>query len=257
MKVDAVVLAGAKNDGPLRACSSVDSEALITIGEKTMVEYVVDALDGSSYVKKIMVVGPRSELNELFYRDSVEIVDAGASIVENVKLGLERVSEPEWVLVVGSDIPLLTVEGVDDFLKKCDVKAADFFYPVVKKSIVEKKFGDSKRTYVKLRDGIFTGGNMFLVRAQVVEACIAKGQEFIELRKNPVALCRAVGLGFLFKFVTGAMSVAEAERTVSEFLGVRGKAVISDYPEVGVDVDKPEDYQIINRLLLKRAVSRI
>ena len=42
--VDAVVLAGSTNNGPLKECSPVRHEALIPIGDKTMVEHVVDAL---------------------------------------------------------------------------------------------------------------------------------------------------------------------------------------------------------------------
>ena len=36
--VDAVVLAGSPNNGPLRECSTVSHEALIPLGAKTMVE---------------------------------------------------------------------------------------------------------------------------------------------------------------------------------------------------------------------------
>jgi hypothetical protein len=42
--------------------------------------------------------------------------------------------------------------------------------------------------------------------------------------------------------------VPVAERRVSELVGVRGRAVISDYPEIGVDMDKASDLELIQEL---------
>lgn len=241
--VDAVVLAGSKTDGLLKDCVSAGYEALITIGGKTMVEYVVETLKQVERINRIVVVGPEKELSALFYGEDVHVVSCGNSIDENISLGLKFLNRTGWVLAVSSDIPLLTPEAVNDFFDKCTAEA-DFFYPIVDKKSIEKIFGDIKRTYVKVVDGTFTGGNFLLFKSEIANKCLEKGRELIDLRKSPLKLSRALGLGFLFKFLTGSLKIADAEKVVSGLLEVRGRAIISEFPEVGVDVDKPADLEL-------------
>jgi len=54
MTIDAIILAGSLNDGKLKDSSPVLYEALITIGKKAMIEYVIDALLNSSNIGKIV-----------------------------------------------------------------------------------------------------------------------------------------------------------------------------------------------------------
>ncbi|MDD4238755.1 MAG: hypothetical protein PHT62_09405, partial [Desulfotomaculaceae bacterium] len=72
--LDAVVLAGSSNDGPLRDCSEVRYEALIPIGSKIMVQYVVEALLGCRQVRRVLVVGPVAELSPFLKGERVSII---------------------------------------------------------------------------------------------------------------------------------------------------------------------------------------
>jgi len=62
-------------------------------------------------------------------------------------------------------------------------------------------------------------------------------------------MARLVGFGFLLAYLFGFMTIAMAERRISSLVGYRGAAVISDYPEIGVDVDKISDLDMARRLL--------
>jgi hypothetical protein len=54
-----------------------------------------------------------------------------------------------------------------------------------------------------------------------------------------------LGVGFVIKFLLRLLTLAEAERKVSQLLGmIKGVVVISKYPEVGVDIDKPNDLEL-------------
>ena len=55
--VDAVVLAGGKNSDEMRAATGVENRALVRLGDRTMLEYVVAALRGASCLDRIFVVG--------------------------------------------------------------------------------------------------------------------------------------------------------------------------------------------------------
>ncbi|MDH7478829.1 MAG: nucleotidyltransferase family protein [Syntrophomonadaceae bacterium] len=259
LRVDAVVLAGGLNSGPLRDFAPAKSEALIPIGSRPMVEYVVNALKHTPEVNRIVVAGPLEELRRVFGETGGVILAAGGgSAVETLRRGVEVLlgaglageSRP-LALVVAADIPLITPEAISDFLRLCGQRPGEIYYPVVSREANERKYPGVKRTYVRLRDGCFTGGNLILVDTRIVERCALLAEEMVRRRKSPVALARLLGFKFLLKFLLRRLTLAEAEAKASELLGASGVAVVSSYAEVGVDVDKPSDLQLARRLLVK------
>src|SRR5690606_20611534 len=103
MKVEAVVLAGATNRGKLSEVSDVPHEALIPIAGRPMVHYVLEALKASDSVQRIIVVGPEEALKTAGLPDGVEVTPAGESMVENLRLGLAKVSNNGPSLIVTCD----------------------------------------------------------------------------------------------------------------------------------------------------------
>ena len=244
--IDALVLAGSLNDGALRECSSAKYEAMIDIKGKLMVEYVVDALKQCEQIGRIAIVGPKNELSKYFQDSAKEVlVEHGGHLYENVLRGVCELPGARRVLLVTSDIPLINRQAIENFLELCGSGQADFYYPIVPKELVEKQFSTSKRTYVQLKEGAYTGGNVFLFNPGVVEECMPRGQKLVDARKSPIKLCRLVGILFLIKFLMKDISLHEAQKKISHLLGIRGRVVISSYPEVGVDVDKPSDLELI------------
>lgn len=248
--IDAIVLAGAANNGRLQSVSEATSEAMISICGRPMVWHVIRALLESEHVGNVVVVGPQ-ELRELKFDEAaerrVEYLPQGESMIENLLKGVERLADRERVLVVTSDVPLLTSEAVDDFITRCKNVEADIYYPVIRKEVNEAAYPGVQRTYVTLKEGTFTGGNLALV----APGALTRGRRLIEqaylMRKQPVKLTRLLGFRFLIKLAFRRLSVAEIEQRVADILNCRGVAVESPYPEIGVDVDKPSDLELVER----------
>lgn len=238
----ALVLAGQRNGGRLYTVSAVSYEAEIPIGGRMMIDFVLDALLDHPLIDRVRVVGPLSS------RPGVEYVTPGDTLWANVQRGMEAWDPDEPVLVATCDIPLLTAAVVQDFIDQAPADG-DIVYPVIPKSAVVRAFPDVARTYVRLREGVFTGGNLFLVRPRAVVRARANAERLLAHRKSPVRLARDIGLGLLLKFVTGWLGLKEAERAASRLLDVEGRAMIFAAPEVGVDVDKPSDYRLVSRIL--------
>lgn len=251
--VDAVVLAGASNSGPLRECSNADYEAEIDVAGRPMVWYVVDALQRVESVQRIVVVGPVRRLTPLLSDLRCQIVERGETMVESLERGVSALGSPTAVLVVTGDIPLLTPEALVDFLAQCQTRQAELYYPVVAREVNERDYPGVQRTYVRLKDGVFTGGNVVLVRrtAMISEFKDVFAQA-VALRKHPVKMCRLLGLTFLVRLVLGRLSIEEIEKRVGRLLNLNGACVISPYPEVGIDVDKPSDLELARRILSSR-----
>ena len=67
----------------------------------------------------------------------------------------------------------------------------------------------------------------------------------VAMRKNPLKLSRLLGIKFIVKFLFNRLTLAEIEERVRLILGFRGVGVVSPYPEVGIDVDKPQDLALV------------
>jgi CTP:molybdopterin cytidylyltransferase MocA len=243
-QIDAVVLAGG---GEIEPGTGV--KGMLTIGSRLMVDYVMEALNNSINIEQIVVVGPEV-LQDIYMGQGYLFALPGETILESFTNGVDVLNgSSSWIMACTGDIPFLTAEAVDDFIEKCREGDADFYYPVVRKETAEKRFPGAKRTYATLKDGTFTGGNIFLLKRDIIDRCLSVAAEFVKQRKNPTALARLVGFGMLVKFFIGQLSIAEAERRVSQLVGARGSAVITHYAEIGVDVDKPSDWELAQQLV--------
>lgn len=253
MTVDAVVLAGALNKPPLESVSGERLEALISVAGRPMVQWVIDAIEASMSADRIVVVGPSEELRQRVSGGNLVLVDSGDSILENVKRGAKHVRSSRRTLVATSDIPLLTGEAIDDFVARCKDDSVQVFYSIVRKEAIERVYSGISRTYVTIKDGTFTGGNLMLLDSDIFERYGEVIDRAISLRKKPVEMCRLLGLRCIVKYLFRSLSVADIERRVEQMLGLRGRGIVSDFPGVGVDVDKPEDYHRIQEILGERA----
>jgi len=253
LTVDAVVLAGALNKPPLESVSGERLEALISVAGRPMVQWVIDAIRASRSVDRVIVVGPSDELKRRVVGDNVVFVDSGDSILENVKRGTKHVRPSRRALVATSDIPLLTGEAIDDFVARCDDESVQVFYSIVRREAIERAYSGISRTYVAIKDGTFTGGNVALIDSDIFDRYGEVIDRAISLRKKPVEMCRLLGLRCIVKYLFHSLSIADIERRVERMLSLRGRGVVSDFPGVGIDVDKPEDYYRIEEILGLRA----
>ena len=252
MQINGLILAGGTVDDRLRDRTQVNDEALIPIGQYVMVEYVVQAMKKSKAIDKIVVVGPVEQLRDKFKEDpDIILAPGGSTVAGSVVNGLSVLPPSEYVLVASSDIPLINATALKGFIADCmELESADFYYPIVERGLSESIFPGAHRTYVKLIEGSYTGGNVFLLRPEIVASRVALADELISLRKDPYGLCKTIGPWFIFKFLLRQISIKEAEEKFSKLLGLKGVAVKCIYPEIGMDVDKPSDLDLVERVLL-------
>lgn len=237
----AVILAGDNADSRIRKDTILTNKAFLIIGSKTMLEYVVDCYKQMDELAGIAVVGPQERLKEVLSEDVIIIPQQG-SMVGNVMAAAERLKG--WLILSSCDIPLLTPEAVRDFVSQSG--DADLTYPLVPKAENDKIFPEMKRTYVTLKEGVFTGGNLFVVHSDKVPVAAPPAGEFFKLRKSPLRLARLVGLTTLLRLVTKRLALKDIQERMAKILGVSCKAVISRYPEIGTDLDKESDYNVIS-----------
>lgn len=240
--IDAVILAGGTSYG-LGQDGSLP-KSLLPFNGRLMIDYILDALNACPEIGKKVLVGSR-EVEEKRGKAVDCFLEGGENVFDNLLLGLRTLPKSSRVLIVTSDIPFLSQEALADFLSRCGERKADFYYPVIRKEDNERKYPGNKRTFVKVREGTFTGGNIFLVNPTAVTGNTKLIQRIISLRKKPLMLAGVLGWGFLFKFLLGLLTVKELEDRVSSLFGIQAVSIITPYAEIGVDIDKPSDLDLI------------
>jgi GTP:adenosylcobinamide-phosphate guanylyltransferase len=247
--MNAVILAG-DNQADL-ARINVANKALLSICGRPMIEYVVDALRCSSLVYGISIVGPVEPLKDcLGGRVDYYFEDTG-SFFENLEAAMQPFKTDKRVIIVSSDIPMITGEVVDDFVNRCINTDADLCYPIVEKSLNESLFPGFKRTYVRLKEGTFTGGNIFYINPAIFERCREFAALLVEYRKTPWKTARILGLDLLTLLTLGRLSISKVEKRFFEILGIKAVAIISPFPQLANDVDKPSDIEMVEKYLSK------
>lgn len=245
--INAVVLAGDSKKDAVQ--QGVANKALLPIHGRPMIRYVVEALRSAPSIGMIAVIGPESLL-KAHLQGLVDIYLEGRdSLFDNLAAGMEPFAADKAVLVVTSDIPMIRGEMVEDLLARCLEKDGDLGYPVVEKALNDARFPGMERTYVRLREGRFTGGNIVYVSPAAVKRCADFARKVIAYRKKPLKAARLLGIGFLIRLISGRLTIAQAEARFSRLLNISAHAIITPYPEVGNDVDKPSDVEMVQRYL--------
>lgn len=242
----------------LKALRDTDCRALALINGKYMLSYIIEALQQSGRVNKIVVaISPDAiaEAQRVLPQDVI-ICAAEGDMPTTAYAAAQalKADANEMLLSVCDDIPLLTAEAIQSFLAQCESEGyagADVYYPIIPQLECLKLYPEAKRTYGKLTDGSFTGGNIMLLNNAVITQKQQLGKEIFALRKSPLKLASWLGWSFIFKAVFHLLSVKATEQRVSEILDAKCRAIITPHAAIGMDVDKPADLELIEKYLSK------
>jgi len=149
-----------------------------------------------------------------------------------------------------SDLPLLSSEAIDDFLLKCNEIEGDYYYSILTKEDSQKNYPEFSHTYLKLKDGIFCGGGLTFLNPLICDPYRSQLMNKItRVRKNPLEMARILGPKILLKVALGQASRKDIEETASAVFKCKARAIITEYEEVGVNIDKPGELEIARSII--------
>jgi len=250
--MDAVVLAGGKVPPELAAACPTGERALIELEGVSLLDRVLESLRAAPEVERIIVVTTPKALAQL--PAGVEGVPSGDTLSGNLLAGAGVAKTPQVLLVTG-DIPLVTGHTWSQFLNAVQDRNLDAAYPIVKRETCEIQFPGGKRTYARLRDGTFTGGNAFVLQRARLDQLRDLIETAYSARKNPLKLAVKLGPGFILRVAFKRLTVAYVEAKLSQLLGCRGGAIICDDAAIGFDVDKAADLVVAAHVLQARTAA--
>jgi NDP-sugar pyrophosphorylase family protein len=255
--LDAVVTAGSipQPDELLYPYTLGKPKALLEIAGKPMVQWVLDALSGAKKVENVVLIGLTEE-SGVTCTKPLTFIPNKISMIENIIGGIKKVLEinpsAARVLMVSSDIPAITSEMLDWEVETTLPTDVDLCYTVVKRKVVEARYPGSRRTYVKLKDVEVCGGDLNVLHTSVVKLNPEIWERLIASRKNPIKQAAIIGFDTLFVMAFRMITLEQAVNKVTARLKMTGRAVVCPFAEIAMDVDKPNQLEMMRTDLLSR-----
>jgi GTP:adenosylcobinamide-phosphate guanylyltransferase len=255
--MDAIVTAGGvpQEGEPLYEYTKGISKAMLDVAGKPMIQWVLDALTGAKLVERVVIMGLPPE-SEVTCPKAVSHIPSQGDMIANIRGGVLEVlrfnSQADHVLIVSSDIPAITPEMVDWVVKTTMQTDEDAYYNVITRDVMEKRFPASNRSYIKLKDVEVCGADMNVVAARLVTANDEIWGKLVAARKNALKQAALLGYDTLFLLLFRAISLDRAVEKATQRLHLTGKAILCPYAEIGMDVDKPHQLEILRADLAQR-----
>ena len=227
-------------------------KALLDVAGRPMVQWVLDAINGARSIERIVLVGIPDSAGLASSKPLICLPDEG-DMLANIQSGAREIARVDpgavHALVCSSDIPALRPEMVDWLAEQVLREDADICYNIIFRQAMEARYPGSRRTYLHVREGEACGGDMNAIRLSVALGAHPIWKRIIDSRKQPLRQAALVGFDTLFLLLIRRLSLQIAEKKFAQHLGLRGRALPCPYPEMGMDVDKPFQLEIMREEL--------
>ena len=251
-----VITAGGipRPDESLFAFTKGGYKAMLDVAGKPMVQCVLDALNATPRIGRIVVVGmPPIEM--LKSEKPLTFLPNRGDILNNIQAGalelLRQDTTTQQFLAASADVPGISAEMINWIIDRVNESDRDLYYLVIERKAMEQRFPESKRTYLHLKDIEVCGGDVNAARATIFQNTNPLWRKIIETRKSPIKQALALGFDTMLLIMLRAISLAQTERRVCKRLGVTGRVIPCPYAELGMDVDKSFQYEIMQHDLAK------
>jgi CTP:molybdopterin cytidylyltransferase MocA len=249
-----VLAAGRGPDDPMAKAYHVSHKCLVEVGGEPMLKKVVQTLLACFEIASVTVSIENKELlAEALgpFAAKVAFLRSGESAARSALAALPEQAEYPWLITTG-DHPLLTVEMLHYFLDAAAGSGADLCAGLARAETILARFPDARRTYLTFGPDRVSGCNLFALTSPAARRALAFWHDLDNVRKKPWRLIGAFGPMALLGFFTGTLTLAGAFALASRRLGLEARPVLMPFAEAAVDVDKPSDKELAERILRER-----
>jgi len=250
MRWEAILLAGGKLEKEFEPLGNYLGKAYLPLEGKPMAQYVIDVIQKSSRIKRIISVVPPNASEW----SGTLAVEGGDSIIKSMAAGFQALSaDTEMALLVTCDLPCLTLEGVEDFMNQVEKEAPGLAFGYVSREDSEISFPGVPHTYVKVKEGAFCGSGLIGIRPKDFPVLKSFAAEATKNRKNLFKIAQIFGVKFILKLLLKTLTLTEAEARASKLLGFPAKGIRSRFPEIAFNVDNAFTLRIAKEILKSKS----
>ena len=249
MTAKGLILAGTRPGGdPLAQAMEVSHKALIEVAGMPMLARVIDAARNAG-LAEVMVATDCDAVASLARECGALVRASLAGPSASVAAVLAEAGPP--LVVTTSDHALLQPQWIAELIAGAG-QDADVAVMMAERDAIEAAVADTKRTYLRMADGCWSGCNLFYLRTPHAERAVEQWQAIEADRKRPWKIAGKLGFATLLHYATGRLAMDRAIEAVGARMGVRARLVVAGDGLAAVDVDKREDIAIVDRFLQER-----
>ncbi|MHA1200801.1 MAG: NTP transferase domain-containing protein [Candidatus Heimdallarchaeaceae archaeon] len=258
MIFDAIILAGtSSSDEEILAQEKVPSKAYLKLGDRTFLEHQVEVLNQVNGIRNVYVSGIAEKDWKIKLPAPAIFDEYEAGIIDKLRHFRRDIftpeSEPDYVVIVSCDVPLITKEGIERFIEKCKQKTdgelkALYYMGLVEKEVMITKFPDSNRSYMKMKDVTWCTGDTLLAKPSFVDT---HGDVIDQVLKNRKSMFKAILVlspMTVIKMVFRRLTLDGMNDAINKYLFKQPNSclgILADDPELGMDADKPFQLAIV------------
>lgn len=246
MKPPVLILAGSRPGAPdpVAAAEGVPHKVLARVGGATLLERVVRAAREFG-APEIAVSANHPAVEAEALRLGTTLLPTARGPSESVALAFERFGAP--LLVTTADHALLEAAWLHQLVDHTP-PAAEVSLVLARRSLVEAAAPETRRTWLSLADGQWSGCNLFLLAQPGAARAVLAWREVEADRKRPWRIAGRLGLGTLWDYWRGRLTMAEAIVRLGDRIGVTAALVPATDGRAAIDVDKPDDLELVRSL---------
>jgi len=257
--VTAILLAGSRPvPDPLAQAAGVAAKPLVPVAGIAMIDYPARALVAHPAIGRVLILTQSPDLFTgtpatawLADHPKVAFETSGAGIASSLLALMDRADLPFPLLLTTADHVLLDSAMLDQFIAQAT--GADIAVAMVERDTLLARYPASRRTWLKFRDGWWSGANIFWFGSAKARPVIALWQDVEQDRKKGWKILAAFGPFALIGAALRLLTLRGGIARIGRRFGLVARLVAMDKAEACIDADKAEDVALIESILASRA----
>jgi GTP:adenosylcobinamide-phosphate guanylyltransferase len=257
--ITAIILAGSRpGTDPVAKAAGVPSKALVPVAGEPMLSRVAHTLRAHPAVGTILVLAQHGKQLALhpgcqwMLQDScIRFAESSTGISQSIIAAINSGGAPFPLLVTTADNALLNGEMVSSFLE--GAAGSDLAVAMVERRVLLSRYPQSRRTWLKFRGGWWSGANLFWLASGKVRPLLDLWSKVEQDRKKGVRIVGAFGPLLLLGALLRLLDIHQAAAMAGKRFGVAARIVPMPQPEACIDVDKPQDKELVEAILAGRS----
>lgn len=257
--VTALLLAGARpTPDPLAVAAGVAVKPLAPVAGQPMINWPARALLAHAAIGQVVILTQAPALFAdapatawLADHPQVRFERSGGGIASSLLALMERSDIGFPLLVTTADHVLLDAAMIDQFVTQA--AGADIAVAMVERGALNARYPGSRRTWLKFRDGWWSGANIFWFGSARARDVIALWREVEQDRKKGWKILAAFGPLALFGALLRISTLRGGIARIGRRFGLSARLVAMAQAEACIDADKPADIILIESILERRA----
>lgn len=260
MKLAVVILTGGREGHQaLLAGTSLTSKVLLPVAGKPMAQWVMEAVAGLSPTPRLYVSAQDPAILALPTPLPFTALPVASGAVASL-LGALACLDPEQtdaVVFISGDHPLLTREMIAYFIAEAQRRDLTMGVAVVERQRVRQRYPQSQRSYIHLKRGAYSGGNLIYIDKRRFDA----DPRLLELvdgnRKKPWKSLLSLEPWLVVRALLRQMTIHELAQHFSRHAHCPTGVIEMPWAECCMDVDKPSDKTMAEAILGERRLWRV